>query len=59
MNTDKEKEKKISQQKQKTVRGSGFTYNEDQQSTDQSIPLAAADKKQVVRLPKLGKKYRI
>ncbi len=50
--------KKFGSQKQKTVRGSGFTYNEDQQSTDKSIPLNAADKKQVVRLPKLGKKYR-
>ncbi len=59
MDNTKKKEKKTNLQKQKTIRGSGFTYNEEEQPTDQSTPLNEADKKQVVSLPKLGKKYKI
>jgi hypothetical protein len=42
----------------KTVRGSGFTYTEDRQPTDKSVPLENADQKDIVQLPDLGKKNR-
>lgn len=46
-----EEEKKL--QEAHTVRGSGFTYDEDEQRTDQPIPEEAAGDT-VVRLPDLG-----
>jgi len=43
---------------EKTVRGSGFTYDEHEQHTDQSVPLKKAKTKHVVKLPDLGKPNR-
>jgi len=42
----------------KEIRGSGFTYYEDEQRTDKSIPIEDAGQDKIVRLPELGKKYR-
>jgi hypothetical protein len=42
----------------RTVRGSGFTYTEDRQPTDKSVPLENADQEDIVQLPDLGKKNR-
>jgi hypothetical protein len=44
--------------KGKTVRGSGFTYTENEQRTDLSIPAEKADDGEIVELPDLGKKNR-
>jgi hypothetical protein len=46
------------QQKEKTVRGSGFTYTEAEKRTDQSVPVESADKQDIVKLPDLGQKNR-
>jgi hypothetical protein len=42
-------------QKENTVRGSGFTYDEDQAKTDVSKPLDEAGSEEIVKLPDLGK----
>jgi hypothetical protein len=42
-----------------TVRGSGFTYDENSGPTDQSIPLDKADTQKVIELPDLGKPNRL
>lgn len=44
--------------KGKTIRGSGFTYTEEKERTDRSIPLKDADREDIVKLPDLGKKNR-
>lgn len=44
--------------KAKTVRGSGFTYSEEQLRTDLSIPIEKVDQEDIVPLPELGKKNR-
>ncbi|HKG06406.1 MAG TPA: hypothetical protein VKB19_08110 [Pedobacter sp.] len=41
-----------------TVRGSGFTYSENQEPTDKSIPIAQAEQSEIVPLPNLGQKNR-
>ena len=42
-----------------TVRGSGFTYDEDENHTDESIPLDQAKEQEIVELPDLGKPNRL
>lgn len=37
-----------------TVRGSGFTYTEEEQPTDRSVPITQADELEIVPLPDLG-----
>jgi hypothetical protein len=44
--------------RQKTVRGSGFTYDEDKGRTDQSIPLSDSETAELNKLPDLGKRNR-
>ena len=44
--------------RQKTVRGSGFTYDEDKGRTDQSIPLSDSETAELIKLPDLGKRNR-
>jgi len=39
---------------EKTVRGSGFTYDENKENTDKSLPINQAEQDEVVKLPKLG-----
>jgi len=64
MNTSDKKEKlaeddrPLSTESEKTVRGSGFTYSEQQERTDKSIPLNEAEKDEIVPLPNLGQKNR-
>jgi len=41
-----------------TVRGSGFTYDENKDQTDKSLPIEQAESDQVVQLPELGKPNR-
>jgi hypothetical protein len=41
-----------------TVRGSGYTYDENSEPTDQSIPMDEADTEKIVELPDLGKPNR-
>jgi hypothetical protein len=45
-------------QQDTTVRGSGYTYDENKGQTDQSIPLDEADTDNIVILPNLGKPNR-
>jgi hypothetical protein len=42
----------------RTVRGSGFTYTENQHPTDKSIPIEKAKEQDIVKLPDLGQKNR-
>jgi hypothetical protein len=37
-----------------TVRGSGFTYDEDQHRTDESVPKEKSDPDPIIELPDLG-----
>lgn len=41
-----------------TVRGSGFSYDEEKKHTDESIPLEKAEAEDIVELPDLGKPNR-
>ncbi|WP_256007241.1 hypothetical protein [Pedobacter deserti] len=54
-NSDKPREP---QKDAETVRGSGFTYDEDKGRTDKSMPEESADEDTIVNLPDLGKKNR-
>ncbi|MEJ7559128.1 MAG: hypothetical protein WKF66_12530 [Pedobacter sp.] len=49
-----EDESSATQESKKTVRGSGFTYDEEQNHTDESIPLEQVQEVEVVKLPDLG-----
>jgi hypothetical protein len=40
--------------KEPTVRGSGFTYDEDQHRTDESVPIEKSDDEPIIELPDLG-----
>jgi len=42
----------------KTVRGSGFSYDEAIRPTDQSVPLTDEEEQDIVELPELGKRNR-
>lgn len=42
----------------KKVRGSGFTYDEEKERTDQTIPLDDKNASEVNELPNLGKRNR-
>jgi hypothetical protein len=53
MKTQTKKEKA---NKPVAVRGSGYTYTEDEKPTDKSTSLTDAKLSEVVILPKLGKK---
>ena len=43
---------------EETVRGSGFTYNENEERTDKSVPREKVEEEQVVQLPDLGQQNR-
>lgn len=47
--------KKIKPKSSKSVRGSGFTYDEGKERTDQSIPIVDSDTSDINKLPDLGK----
>ena len=42
----------------KSVRGSGFTYDEDLEQTDHSIPVTDEESPDIVKLPDLGRPNR-
>lgn len=44
--------------REETVRGSGFTYDENEERTDKRIPRNKVDEEQVVELPDLGQQNR-
>jgi hypothetical protein len=46
------------EKKGETVRGSGFTYDESRDHTDESIPIEKAQNDEIVELPDLGKPNR-
>jgi hypothetical protein len=48
----------INPAKRVTVRGSGFTYTENEERTDKSIPVPQAEDEEIVPLPDLGQKNR-
>jgi hypothetical protein len=39
---------------EKTVRGSGFTYDENKDNTDKSVPIEQAEQDEIIELPNLG-----
>jgi hypothetical protein len=41
-----------------TFRGSGFTYTENEERTDKSVPQSEVKNEEVVNLPDLGQKNR-
>jgi len=50
--------KKARASKPKSVRGSGYTYDEGKQQTDKSVEIKKTEEDQVVQLPDLGKPER-
>lgn len=57
-NEKRPQESPLSEEKEKTVRGSGFTYTEKKERTDKSIPISEVNDEEIVQLPDLGKKNR-
>jgi hypothetical protein len=45
-------------EREETVRGSGFTYNEKEERTDKSIHKNKGEEEQIVQLPDLGQQNR-
>jgi hypothetical protein len=44
--------------REKKVRGSGFTYSENKERTDKSVSMSEVKKEEIVQLPDLGQKNR-